>query len=78
MTPTKPSEPKDGKPISVTFSVRLSDGSYDASLSVPVGAPEPQWRPVVEAWLLLMQEALKAQSRPYRRSDHDIRRPDHG
>lgn len=47
-------------PVSVTFSVRLSDGSYESSLSVPVGAPEPKWRPVVEAWLLMMQAALQA------------------
>lgn len=50
------SEPK---PVSVEFSVRLSDRSYESTLAVPLGSPEPQWRPVVEAWLLLMQAALR-------------------
>ena len=45
-------------PLTVEFSVRLSDRSYESSLSVPVGAPESHWRPVVEAWLKLMEVSL--------------------
>lgn len=44
--------------VSVVFSVSLSDRSYESSLSIPVGAPESTWRPVVEAWLKLMEASL--------------------
>lgn len=46
--------------LSAIFSVRLSDGTFDSSLSVTVTSKPESYEPVIAAWLKLMHEALAA------------------
>lgn len=43
----------------IELSVRLSDGTFDTSVRLPVGADEQQRNAVVSAWFELIQRAMK-------------------
>ncbi len=43
----------------IELSVRLSDGTFDTTVRLPVGADEQQRNAVVAAWFELIQKALK-------------------
>ena len=50
---------KSRAPTTAIFTVRLSDGTFDSSLSVPITAEASSYEAVIAAWLNLMHEALR-------------------
>lgn len=51
--------PMVSKDLMIELSVKLSDGTFDTSVKLPVGADEQQRNAVVSTWFELIQKALK-------------------
>lgn len=47
------------KPLVINLSVRVSDGSFETSLSFPVDATKDQRDWIVQSWLQAMDMAIK-------------------
>lgn len=46
-------------PVAIIFSVRLSDGTFESQVSVPINAPQTERQTAVERWMEIMQFGLK-------------------
>lgn len=49
--------------LMIELSVKLSDGSFDTTVRLPVGADDQDRNAVVAAWFELIQRALKLAKR---------------
>lgn len=47
------------KPTEISISVKVSDGSFDASLSFPVTASAQQIKDIVATWMQALDNAVK-------------------
>ena len=47
------------KPLQISLSVRVSDGSFETQLSFPIDATQDQRDWIVKSWLQAMEMAVK-------------------